>query len=662
MIKFTRIFIVLFYVTSGILFGEAVPKRTIVPEDVVNIRKVSDPQISFDGKRVAFVVTEAANSGESEIEWDTNIWVGATSGIAPPRQYTFSPYKEVMPRWSPDGRYLAFLSNRGSERTYQIYLLPMNGGEAERIICHKEGIICFKWLPDSETIAYMALGPSTDEEEKQIGAKSDAYTVDRHFQNTRLFEISIKTKRSIPITQKNENIVAFDYSLDAIRVCLLTARSPNPDDTLLAKMVIMNRDGTERKEIMGEVSEGGISPLNLCWAPRDDRVAFFKHVPPNSSIPQIISVDGASIWKVSDDYRGAIWEIDWLPDGDSLLVSSQEGTQGIIGKLDSKSMEIKCLRKVGRPYWQGPYWHMNKSAGLIAFIDADNSSPEDIWIMNLEGSNPRKLTHMNPQVKHFAFGEQETVSWKNPEGMTIEGILIKPSHYRMGERYPLVVVVHGGPTWSWWRGWHCSWHEWAQFLSSNGYAVLLPNPRGSGSYGITFAQENINNWGSGPFQDIVAGVDFLIERGIADPDRLGIGGWSYGGYMSAWAVTQTSRFKAAVMGAGISNLKSFYGTFSMPRWMKMYFKGNPYVRDDMYEKNSPINFIQNAKTPTLIIHGEQDTTPPVSQSYEFYNGLREMGVETELVLYPREGHSFEELAHQIDLLKRILNWYDSYLK
>lgn len=211
--------------------------------------------------------------------------------------------------------------------------------------------------------------------------------------------------------------------------------------------------------------------------------------------------------------------------------------------MDSKSKEIKCLRKVGRPYWKGPYWHMNKSAGLIAFIDADNSSPEDIWIMNLDGSNLRKLTHMNPQVKHFAFGEQETVSWKNPEGMT------------------------------------------------------------------------------------VAGVDILVERGIADPDRLGIGGWSYGGYMSAWAVIQTSRFKAAVMGAGISNLKSFYGTFSMPRWIKMYFKGNPYVRDDIYEKNSPINFIQNAKTPTLIIHGERDTTPPVSQSYEFYYKLREMGVE-----------------------------------
>ena len=662
MIKSARIFIVLSFITPGLLCGEAVLKRPLVPEDVVNIREVSDPQISFDGKRVAFVIKEAAILGETERGWDANIWVAETSGVVPPRQYTFSPYKDVMPRWSPDGRYLAFLSNRGSERESHIYLLPTTGGESERIICHKKGIICFKWLPDSETIAYMALDPSTNEEKQQNEAKSDAYIVDKHFQNTRLFEISIKKKKLIPITQKDENIVAFDYSPDGKQICFLSTRSANPDDTLLSRLVIMNRDGTERKEIMGEVSGGGISPLNLRWAPKGDRIACFKHVSPNLSIPQIISMDGSSILSVSHDYRGAIWEMDWLPDGDSLIVSSQEGAQGIIGKLDSHLREIKYIRKVGRPYWEGPYWHMNKSAGLIAFIDADNSSPEDIWIMNLDGSNLRKLTHMNPQVKHFAFGEQETVSWKNPEGMTIEGILIKPINYKAGERYPLVVVVHGGPTWSWWRGWHCSWHEWAQFLSSNGYAVLLPNPQGSGSYGIAFAQGNFDNWGNGPFQDIMAGVNFLVERGIADPDRLGIGGWSYGGYMSAWAVTQTSRFKAAVMGAGISNLKSFYGTFSMPTWIKMYFTENPYVQDDMYEKNSPINFVQNAKTPTLIIHGERDTTPPVSQSYEFYSGLKEMGVETELVLYPREGHSFEELAHQLDLLKRILDWYNSHLK
>jgi dipeptidyl aminopeptidase/acylaminoacyl peptidase len=191
---------------------------------------------------------------------------------------------------------------------------------------------------------------------------------------------------------------------------------------------------------------------------------------------------------------------------------------------------------------------------------------------------------------------------------------------------------------------------------------MLPNPRGSGGYGTEFAKSIINNWGKGPFSDIMAGVDCLIKRGIADPERLAIGGWSYGGYITAWAVTHSSRFKSAVMGAGISNLISFYGTFPIPRWINYYFDKNPYQKKSIYENNSPIYSALKARTPTLIIHGEKDNTPPVSQSMEFYRRLCEAGVKTKMVIYPREGHSITEPYHQLDLLKRILDWYDNYLK
>jgi dipeptidyl aminopeptidase/acylaminoacyl peptidase len=226
----------------------------------------------------------------------------------------------------------------------------------------------------------------------------------------------------------------------------------------------------------------------------------------------------------------------------------------------------------------------------------------------------------------------------------------------------LITIVHGGPEWSWWLGWQASWHDWGQILASNGYAVLLPNPRGSDGYGWKFVGQNRNDWGGGDYNDIMSGIDFLIKEGIADPQRLGIAGWSYGGYLTAWSITQTNRFKAAVMGAAIPNLVSFYGITHAPSVFDAYFNGNLYARKKDYIDRSPINYIRNIKTPTLILHGENDQGVPVSQTKEFYRGIRAMGVESKAVIYPREGHAFKERGHQIDSLKRILDWFDKYLK
>jgi dipeptidyl aminopeptidase/acylaminoacyl peptidase len=207
-----------------------------------------------------------------------------------------------------------------------------------------------------------------------------------------------------------------------------------------------------------------------------------------------------------------------------------------------------------------------------------------------------------------------------------------------------------------------SWHEWAQLLASNGCAVLLPNPRGSHGYGLKFVEANRNDFGGGDFHDIMSGVDYLIERGIADPERLGVGGWSYGGYMTAWAITHTDRFKAAVMGAGISNWMSMYGTTGITSYMRLFFDDQPFDRTKVYLHHSPLAHIDDVRTPVLILHGDADIRVPLLQSYEFYQGVRDMGVKAECVVYAREPHELGERAHQVDLLRRVLEWYELYLR
>lgn len=662
MLCLKRILLVLTCLATLSILVNARSKRVITPGDIVNIRKVSDPQISPGGEWVVCVVTESALAVKPGTAWDTNIWIVSASGSSPPRKYALSPGSDESPRWSPDGKYLAFLSNRRNNKKHQLYLLPVTGGEAQKISTTKEGVITFKWLSDSSTIAFISTDPISAEEEKQPATGSDVYVVGEVCKFARLYELSIKTGKTRLITKDNENIYYFDYSPDNSRVCMLVTATPQLDDIFRAKLIIQNRDGSKRKGISDNIMLWTLSPLNLSWSPDGDRIACFMRTPPDFPIPGIIGQDGNIRAIVSNNYPGIVWEMDWLPGGKKLLVSVQEGVRGSIGRLDIKSGKIDYLRKVGRPYWAGPYWNIDKRTGSIVFIDADNDSPEDIWIMKSDSSDVKKLTHFNPQVESLSFGEQEQVSWKSSDGTPIDGILIKPPGFRKGTGYPLIVIIHGGPTWSWWSGWHGTWHEWGQFLASNGYAVLLPNPRGSGTYGAAFACKNIRNWARGPFDDIIAGVDFLIEKGIADPDKLGIGGWSYGGYLTAWVITQTSRFKAAVMGAGIVNLISFYGTFDIPTWVENYFTYNPYDRKSIYEKNSPLTYVNNVKTPTLIIHGKEDLRPHPSQSYEFYQALRKMRVKTKFVMYPREGHGIREPAHQVDLLKRILEWYDSHLK
>jgi dipeptidyl aminopeptidase/acylaminoacyl peptidase len=294
--------------------------------------------------------------------------------------------------------------------------------------------------------------------------------------------------------------------------------------------------------------------------------------------------------------------------------------------------------------------------GTIAFVGENSTEPQEIWIA-AAGQQSRKSSSLNKSFDAFSTVKPEIYKYKSFDGLEIEAAVLKPSGYDGKSKLPLIALIHGGPT----GAWESSIEAWGQLLVARGYAVFYPNIRGSIGYGEKFIESNRADWGGSDFRDVIAGIDDLVAKGIADSNRLGIGGWSYGGYMSEWAITQTTRFKAAVSGAGMANLISEYGTEQHPSYDE-WFWSVPYERPEGFLNSSPFVHVRNAKTPTLILQGDADTVDPLGQSQELYRGLKRYGVDTELVVYPREPHGLHEEKHLIDRLHRIVGWYDKYMK
>jgi dipeptidyl aminopeptidase/acylaminoacyl peptidase len=340
--------------------------------------------------------------------------------------------------------------------------------------------------------------------------------------------------------------------------------------------------------------------------------------------------------------------------------------EGVRRKLAYLSIEDDALSEVEEmlgPYYGGANFSVSRDGSKVAMLKGERNRPPDVWAKELGFLGKRRsLTDLNPWIDDREIGETSVVEWESRDGTRIEGVLYLPPGYQKGTRYPAVISVHGGPQWAWWLGWHGTWHEWALALSCRGFVVLLPNPRGSLGYGVGFARANFDDLGGGDYEDIAAGADYLLREGIADEKRLGICGWSYGGAMTAWAITQTDRFRAAVVGAGVTNLYSFHGTTDItPTFLAKYLREVPYLRPEAYRSHSAVQFVKNAGTPTLVLHGEEDTRVPVGQAYEFYHGLVQTGCRADLVVYPREGHGFSEIRHQIDVVDRIVGWFELYL-
>lgn len=610
----------------------------ITPEQVMNVRQIGDLRMSPDGHQVAFIVTEPVKGTERNS--DIYLLDATTRQI---RQLTFSTRSETSPRWRPDGRALAFLADRDGNS--QIYLLPMDGGEALRLTEGKLNIQSFEWSPDGRQISFLAPEARTDEEDKKIRDRDDARVVDKDNRLARLWIFDVASKKVRQLTSGPWRVTDPQWKPDGQGLIVIASNHPELD-------VPTNR-------IYSISASGG--DLVEIYAPQGNRFGQMSISPDGKTLawqgPRDGSQGAHDIWVrplAGGEPRNLTAAVDrpfshmWMKDG-SLLSVVQDGFRSVFYRITAEGQPEPMPGIPVNPA------SVAAASGTVVFAGQTATQMPELYVWDSKGP-PEKVSKFNVQWDKIALVKPEVFKFKSFDGLEIEGSLLKPAGYVDGTKVPLIVHIHGGPA----GRWQDSLDPWGQMLASRGYAVFAPNIRGSTGYGMKFLGANKADWGFGDFKDAMAGVDYLIQKGIADPDRLGIAGWSYGGYMSMWAVTQTNRFKASVAGAGLSDLASEFGTEAGSMGDEWYF-GTPYENLQAFIRCSPITYIKNIKTPTLIIQGEADTTDPLGQSQQFYRGAKRYGADTELVLYPREPHGFREEKHMIDRDKRMLAWFLKYI-
>jgi dipeptidyl aminopeptidase/acylaminoacyl peptidase len=627
---------------------EAVPpaapqSKLLSPETFLELRIVEDPQFSPDGTRVAFTVTEPWKADKQT----RHVWLYDLAAKQL-HQLTFSQKSESFPRWSPDGKRLAFLSDREGEHQ-QIYVLAMEGGEASAVTKGKASVSAFSWSPDGKAIAYLAPEAKTEAEEKKDKDKDDARVVDKDDKHARLRLVNPATLETRALTDASWEVKELEWLTDGQNIVIRATTRPAVEQFTDRIYSIAAKDGSKEELLAprGPFSTLRVSPtgstISFVGCREDGPSPHDLWLLPSSG-GAARNLTGASLDRRIVDYR-------WAKGGWIVAVYADHFHSSLVGY--SNTGEKKDMASA-LPINPGAI--SVAATGEIAFVGQTATVMQELWLRDTTGG-ARQVTHFNDAWKNYGLIAPEIYKYKSFDGLEIEAGLLKPSSADGKSKLPTVVLAHGGPT----GNWRDSIDPWGQLLAAHGFAVLYPNVRGSTGYGEKFTELNRGDWGGGDFKDVMAGVDDLIAKGIADPDRLGIAGWSYGGYMAEWAITQTTRFKAAVTGAGMSDLISEYGTEKNPEYDE-WFWGVPYEKPEGFLNGSPFLYVKNAKTPTLILHGESDVVDPPGQSQELYRGLKRYNVPAEYVLYPREPHGFQEAKHYVDVHKRVIEWFGQYLK
>ena len=658
-------------------------------EDLFTVKSLGSVQVSPDGQAVLYTVSSA---DLEENETDTDIWMLRRdgSGWTDPVQLTQSEQNDTNPQWRPDSHAFAFLSSREGDSPRQgdsarrgggnnggqqqkIYLMDSRGGEARELFAHETGVSSFQWSPDGAFIAFRATDPESDDDKDLQETGRDVNVEDQPGRPSHLWVLDAESGEARRVTEGDGFTVGpYDWNPDGSRLTFSATPSDRPMDSWKSDVYVVSAHDAEARPV--KLTDNPGPDANPQWSP-DGRHLYYSRLLTDryelaSSHLVRMSVDGGDIADVSPDADIQAGGFTLSSDGRGAFFGATTGTtRGMF------YMSLDDRRPVRLTPDLGIYGSADLSddGSLVVYTYENPDGPVELYAASLsrrptaESVVARQaLTSHNGHTSDWTLGNTDVLRWKGVDGRAVEGIVVYPHDWTPGDGPRATVVkIHGGPSGVYVENFQASSSTSdAQRYAADGYVVLLPNPRGSSGYGEAGLQAVIGDWGGLDFQDIMTGVDTLIARGVSHPDSLGVMGWSYGGYMTAWTVTQTSRFKAAVAGAAITENIAMWGTQDIQHVFEAYFGGGPYEPGmwEVYQKSNPLAFIENATTPTMILHGENDPRVPPNQARIFYRGLLANGVQAKLVWLPRTGHGPREPGLRYETARHQKEWMDQWIR
>jgi len=687
MLKHTNALVAAFALAASAALMAQPASRPITLDDIQQLADVRDPQCSPDGQSVAYVVSRI---DVKEDKTNSHIWTIGYDGKND-HQVTSSQDSESSPRWSPDGKYLAFTSSRpGKARGDQVWLLDRSGGEAQQLTDLKGRLQSYEWSPDGKRLALVVGDPDPDADPPAGDAASGGaqaggggrgrvpkpIVIDRYKykqdgqgyllsgRHSYIYLFDLESKKLDRLTSGKADESSPSWSPDGTRIAFMSNRNPDPDREPSSQLFVVDaRPGSTEKALSPITSRGGRGRAE--WSPDTKWIAFLEgddkrwgaygmeHL-------TLVASDGTRVperAKASEALDRGVSQPRWGADGKNIyaIVTDDMSAYGVRIPVGAGS----AVTITDTPIVLGQR-HSEGSCAVV--VSGDERHPSEIYSAgSVDGKMKFKpLTHQNDAlVAQLQLGETESVSFKSKDGTEVHGLLTLPVGYAKGTKVPLLLRIHGGPNG---QDGHAFSTE-RQFFAAHGYAVLNVNYRGSAGRGMKFSRAIAADWGHLEVDDLLAGVNHLIAAGIADPDRLGVGGWSYGGILTDYVIASDTRFKAATSGAGTAFTVSFYGT---DQYIIQYDNeiGPPWDPKawDIYQKLSyPFLHADRIKTPTLFLGGEKDFNVPVQGGQQMYQALRSLGIDTQLVIYPNENHGIARPSYQRDRMERYLAWYDKYL-
>src|SRR5579871_1018045 len=633
-------------------FAALVAAQTPTIEQSLNLKTAGSPRISPDGRYVAYTVSE---TNWEENAFETQIWMAMTA-TGERYQLTHAKKSSSNPRWSPDSKRLAFLSDR--DGTQQIFVISPAGGEATQLTHFEGGVNGFRWSPDGTRMAFSSTGPESKAKKDRKDKYGDFEIVEGDYTMAHLWVMSAVDEKPKPealTTGTQFSVAGFEWSPDSKNIAFSATKDPALSSGATADIYVVRLSDKYVKKVV-DTPGPDRAPI---WSPDGTQIAYesgleFSFL--NSHI-SIVAADGGKPRMVAETFDEDPGLLQWSANG--IYFTAVKKTSAHLYRVNPQSGAVEQLSAPADLQLVGASF--TKDFSRVAFGCAWPNKYPEICVSTIANFSPKPITSMKDQIAGFKLATREVIDWKSKDGTTIEGVLIKPADFDPSKKYPLLVVIHGGPTGIDLPLIRGDRSYPMEMFAAKGAVILQPNYRGSAGYGEKFRSLNVRNLGLGDADDVLSGVDAVVAKGYIDRDRVGSMGWSQGGYISAFLTTYSDRFKAISVGAGISDWMTYYVNTDIHPFTRDYLKATPWQDPEIYKKTSPITYINNAKTPTLIQHGELDKRVPIPNGYELYQGLKDRGVPVKMIVYKGFGHGINKPKQQRAVMEHNYEWFSQWI-